>query len=235
VTARLYPSAPDAPTLVLAHGAGAGHDHPWMKRIAKGMADRGVRVATFDFPYRAEQRKMPDRAPVLEQAYETVWREVWSEAGGRLFAGGKSMGGRIASQVAARAGFEPRPAGLVFFGYPLHPPGKPQQRRDRHLPDIDVPMLFLHGTRDPFATPDEMRELVAGLPMATLAIVEGGDHSLVSPRRFVLKRNPAAPRAICPLWRGTGRSTRGRRRTSTSRRPIRETRVVAHPPPASSA
>jgi len=180
---REYPGTAVAPTLVLAHGAGAGHDHPWMTRVAQGLADRGVRVVTFNFPYVEEQRKVPDRGPVLEDAFAAVWRDVVSAAAGLLFAGGKSMGGRIASQLAARGAFDPAPAGLVFFGYPLHPPGKPGQRRDRHLASIDAPLLFLHGTRDPFGSPDEMRGLVAGLPRATLELIDGGDHSLVAPKR----------------------------------------------------
>jgi predicted alpha/beta-hydrolase family hydrolase len=171
------------PTLVLAHGAGAGHDHPWMTRVAQGLAGRGVRVVTFNFPYTAAGRRVPDRAPVLENAFAQAWREVAASNTGRLVAGGKSMGGRIASQVTAKGGFDPAPAALVFFGYPLHPPGKPGQRRDRHLPDIDVPTLFLHGTRDPFGTPEEMRKLVAKLPAATLELIEGGDHSLLAPKR----------------------------------------------------
>lgn len=179
---RDYPSTPGAPTLVLAHGAGAGHDHPWMRRVAERLAERGVRVVTFDFPYRAEGRKVPDPGPVLEQAYAEVWRNV-ATGGGRTFAGGKSMGGRIASQAAAGGLFAPPAAGLVFFGYPLHPPGKPDQRRDRHLPSIVVPMLFLHGTRDPFGSPDEMRALVDRLPAARLELVDAGDHSLVTPKR----------------------------------------------------
>ena len=93
------------------------------------------------------------------------------------------MGGRITSQAAARHLLAPAPAGLVFFGYPLHPPGKPGQRRDRHLPAIALPMLFLHGTRDPFGTPDEMRELTEGLPTSTLELVDGGDHSLAVPKK----------------------------------------------------
>jgi len=181
---RAYPaSRPDAPVLVFGHGAGAGHDHPWIRRVARDLAAAGVGVVTFDFPYRAEGRKLPDRGPVLEAAFEAVWASVAATATGRLLAGGKSMGGRIASLVAARDAFLPRPAGLVFFGYPLHPPGKPDQRRDRHLPDIRVPMLFLHGTRDPFGTPEEMTSLVSGLERASLHLVEGGDHSLIAPRR----------------------------------------------------
>ena len=180
---REYPSRTDAPVLVLAHGAGAGHDHPWMKRVAQGLADRGVRVVTFNFPYREEGRKVPDRGPVLEDAFARTWRDVAAGSIGRMFAGGKSMGGRIASQVAARRGFDPAPAGLVFFGYPLHPPGLPAVRRDKHLHDITAPMLFLHGTRDPFGSAEEMTALVESLPAARLEIIDGGDHSLVAPKR----------------------------------------------------
>jgi predicted alpha/beta-hydrolase family hydrolase len=180
---RRYPAGRTAPTLVLAHGAGAGHDHPWMRRVAEGLADRGVSVATFDFPYIAAGRRTPDRGPVLEQCLADVWREVVGGSRGRFVAGGKSMGGRVASQVAAADGFAPTPRGLVFFGYPLHPPGKPAQRRDRHLPAIGCPTLFLHGTRDPFGSPDELTALVEGLEHATLHIVDGGDHSLVARKR----------------------------------------------------
>lgn len=176
---RFSAADPAAPAFVLAHGAGAGHTHPWMVRVAEGLAARGVHVVTFDFPYKEHGRSVPDPAAVLERAFA----EVWAGAGARV-AGGKSMGGRIASQVAAKGELTPPPAGLVYFGYPLHPPGKPAQRRDRHLGDITAPMLFLHGTRDPFGSPDEMRELVAALgPRATLELIDGGDHSLVSPKR----------------------------------------------------
>ena len=111
-----------------------------MRRVAAGLAARGIHVVTFDFPYMAAGRKVPDKAPVLEAAFAEVWRDVVGRrsrraaAGVRLFAGGKSMGGRIASQAAARELFAPAPAGLVFFGYPLHPPAKPEQRRDRICP-----------------------------------------------------------------------------------------------------
>jgi predicted alpha/beta-hydrolase family hydrolase len=169
-------------TLVLAHGAGAGHNHPWMRHVAAGFEARGLRVVTFDFPYMAEGRKMPDKAPVLEAAFIKVWEDAARTATGPMFAAGKSMGGRMASMVAARQAFVPAPAGLVFFGYPLHPPGKPEQRRDKHLPDITVPMLFLHGTKDPFGTPDEMTSLVAGLLGASLDLVDKGDHSLITKR-----------------------------------------------------
>jgi uncharacterized protein len=178
--------ADSSPVLVLAHGAGAGQSHPWMKHVASELESRGIRVVTFDFPYMAEGRKVPDRGPVLEAAFAAEWAKVAATTKGPIYAGGKSMGGRIASQVTAAGGFTPAPAGLVFFGYPLHPPGNPEQRRDRHLPHITVPMLFLHGTRDPFGTKEEMRELIDELPTSTLNIVEGGDHSLVTGRGKML-------------------------------------------------
>jgi hypothetical protein len=181
---RDYPAATsEAPTLVLAHGAGAGHDHPWMTRVARGLADRGVRVVTFNFPYKETGRSLPDRGPILENAFAEVWRDAAASAQGRLFAGGKSMGGRIASQVAARGGFTPPAAGLVFFGYPLHPPGKPTERRDAHLPKVTAPMLFLSGTKDPFGSPDELRALIDTLPFATLELCEVGDHSIIAGKR----------------------------------------------------
>lgn len=173
-------------TLVLAHGAGAGSVHPWMTRVAAGLEARGIQVVTFDFPYIRAGKSVPDRAPVLEAAWRDVWKGVAERATGPIFAGGKSMGGRMASMVASKSGsdgFDPQPAGLVFFGYPLHPPAKPQQRRDAHLPLIRVPMLFLHGTRDGFGTPDEMESLVKTLPNATLRLCDQGDHSLVAPKK----------------------------------------------------
>ena len=155
-----------------------------MRQVARTLGDLRIDVVTFNFPYIDAGRSAPDRAPILEARFIDVWRRTAAGARGPMFAGGKSMGGRIASQVAARGGFDPAPAGLVFFGYPLHPPGRPEQRRDAHLPNIQVPMLFLHGTRDPFGSPEEMTALVAGLgARARLDIIDGGDHSLVAPKR----------------------------------------------------
>lgn len=183
---RTYRSAdPEAPLLVLAPGAGAGEAHPWMQRVGQGLARRGVAVVTFDFPYRQAGRRLPDRGPVLEGAYREAWRSVTADAGGSrpVFVGGKSMGGRIATQIVA-GGLMPPPVGVVCFGYPLHPPGRPAQRRDQHLPAVPVPLLLVHGTRDPFGTPDEMTELVGWLPQATLTLVDGADHSLTRPARL---------------------------------------------------
>ena len=170
-------------TIVLAHGAGAGQAHPWMQRVVRAFAGHGITALTFNFPYMDAGRSAPDRAPALAAHYAKVWSELTAGARGPLFAGGKSMGGRIASQVAAAGGFTPVPAGLVFFGYPLHPPGQPDKRRDAHLPRVGPPMLFLHGTRDPFGTPEEMQDLAANLKGATLHLIDGGDHSLVVKRK----------------------------------------------------
>ena len=170
-------------TIVLAHGAGAGQSHPWMQRVVGAFATHGLDAVTFNFPYMDAGRRAPDRPAVLEAHFARVWAETAARAKQPLIAAGKSMGGRIASQVAARGGFDPAPAGLIFFGYPLHPPNQPGKRRDADLAGLDVPMLFLHGTRDPFGTPDEMRALVETLPRATLHLIDGGDHSLVVKRK----------------------------------------------------
>jgi predicted alpha/beta-hydrolase family hydrolase len=152
-----------------------------MIRTASSLADRGISTATFDFDYIASGRKVPDRAPVLERA----WRDAVTAARlefGRLplYIGGKSMGGRIASHIASQ-GNAGALAGLIFLGYPLHPPGRPDQRRDAHLPTIAEPMLFVQGSRDAFGSADEIRQLLPSLQRPTLHVVEGGDHSFKVP------------------------------------------------------
>jgi predicted alpha/beta-hydrolase family hydrolase len=189
----VYPSDRAAAALVLAHGAGGGQLSSFMVKAAHELAARGVSVATFDFPYMAAGRGVPDKPAVLE----AHWRSVIDEARARadlggvpLFIGGKSMGGRIASQVAA-AGVD-GVAGLVFFGYPLHPPGRPDQRRDAHLPSIRQPMLFIQGTRDQFGTADEIRALLPRLHgAAELTAIADGDHSFKT-RQKVTGRKPDA-------------------------------------------
>jgi uncharacterized protein len=177
---RYDASSPKA-AVVLAHGAGAGQRSPFMTRFARGMVERGISAATFDFAYMEARKSVPDKAPVLEQR----WRDVIAEAQHHyktlpLFIGGKSMGGRIASQVAAQGvdGI----SGLVLLGYPLHPPGKPTQRRDAHLPQIMPPMLFVQGTRDAFGTAADIESLLPSLKHATLHAVDGGDHSFKVPK-----------------------------------------------------
>ena len=178
VELTVYPSDQPIAGFVLAHGAGAGQMSSFMVEAARGLSSRHISTATFDFPYITAKRKVPDRAPVLEHA----WREAIASARSHLrdvplFIGGKSMGGRIASNVAAQGGIG-TVTGLVFFGYPLHPPGRPEQMRDAHLPDIREPMLFIQGGKDAFGGGDEIRALLPRLQRATLHEIEGGDHSL---------------------------------------------------------
>lgn len=185
VTARLYAAdGGGAATLILAHGAGAGQRHPFMTAFAGALAALGIDVITFDFPYMEQKRRVPDQAPVLEACYRAVvdaTRRDGPAARDRLFIGGKSMGGRIATQIAAADPALPL-AGLVLLGYPLHPPGNPGRRRDAHLPGIHVPVLFVQGSRDTFGTPDELQPVLQAMtPAPTLHIVDGGDHSFKVP------------------------------------------------------
>jgi uncharacterized protein len=172
-------------TLMLAHGAGAGQGSAFLVRFATGLAARGIDAVTFNFSYTEHGRRVPDPNRKLEACYRAAIDAVRKHqklGRNQLAIGGKSMGGRIASQVAA-AGAE-GVAGLVFLGYPLHPPGKPEQLRTKHFPNIRVPMLFVQGSRDAFGTPDELRPILAKLEApAALHVVEGGDHSFKVPKR----------------------------------------------------
>lgn len=191
-TATIYRAAtPAERLLVLAHGAGAGQHHPFMTAMAAQLATRGFDVVTFDFNYMHERRKVPDRAPMLESCFGGIidWALGRDEfASRRLLIGGKSMGGRMATHLAAagfvaRSGAGPRPGGVVALGYPLHPPGKPQQPRTAHLHAIQAPLLIVQGSRDAFGTPDELRPVLATMPApVTLHVVEGGDHSFAVAR-----------------------------------------------------
>jgi predicted alpha/beta-hydrolase family hydrolase len=183
VTATAYPAAAPIATYVFAHGAGAGQKHVYMKQTAERLASRGVSVVTFDFPYTARGKKVPDSGDVLEACLHAAFDAVRARTDGPLFAGGKSMGGRMASQAAAK-GFI-APAGLVFLGYPMHPPGKAAQRRDAHLPKVKAPMLFVQGTRDVFGTPEEIAPVMPKLAKGSVLLpIEGADHS-----HAVLKRD----------------------------------------------
>jgi predicted alpha/beta-hydrolase family hydrolase len=169
--------------LLLAHGAGANQRHAFMVQVARGLAERGIETTTFNFPYTEGGRIAPDPAAELEQCFEDVLDFVRQRAGGEsFFLGGKSMGGRMASHLAA-AGV-PGIRGLVLLGYPLHPPGKPEQLRSAHLPKIEVPMLIVQGARDAFGGADEVRGVLAGIGVRTTIVpVEGGDHSFHVPKR----------------------------------------------------
>lgn len=194
-TALVYSAAGAAPAaLVLAHGAGAGQRSSFMVEFARALSALGLDVVTFNFLYTEQGRRIPDRPPVLEACYRAVVGTVRAEldsARRALFIGGKSMGGRIATQVAAADPALPI-AGLVLLGYPLHPPGKPTERRDKHLPAVGRPMLFVQGSRDAFGTPDELAPVTSALqPAATLHVVQQGDHSFKLSRK-----DPAAQSAV---------------------------------------
>ncbi len=146
---------------------------PLLVALDASLASSGIEVVRFNFPYREQGRRAPGSQTQSEDAYRQIADAHRSKR--PLFLGGKSYGGRIASHIVA-AGHEV--AGLVFLSYPLHPPGRPERLRDEHLGGITVPMLFLQGTKDPFATPSLLEAVIARLPSATLHRIEGGDHSL---------------------------------------------------------
>ena len=162
-------------TVVLAHGAGAPMDSPFMNHVASGLGERGLRVARFEFPYMAARRnggrKPPDREPRLRE----VWLEVVESLGGgeHVIIGGKSMGGRMASLVAD----EVAARGLLCFGFPFHAPGKSPGSRIAHLESLRTPALIIQGTRDAFGTPDDVAEYPLS-PSIRIAWIEDGDHSL---------------------------------------------------------
>lgn len=177
---------PPKPTAcyVLAHGAGAGMNHPFMTAIADGLASRGFAVLRFQFPYMEQGSKRPDR-PQLAQATIRAAAAKAAELlpGLPLFAGGKSFGGRMSSQAQAE---QPLPAvrGLIFLGFPLHPAGKPSEKRAAHLAGIEVPMLFIQGTRDRLAEMPLLERTVTILDgVAELVAVDQGDHSFHVPAR----------------------------------------------------
>lgn len=186
--------APSGPTrasaILLAHGSGVDMDHPWMATMAAALVARGFPVMRFRYPYmeRAQREaKMmpPDRAPALEDAHAAAFEEFTRRIGARRrLLAGKSMGARMATHLAAK-GCDAH--GLVLFGYPLHPPRKPENERSEHFATIVQPALFLHGTRDEFGTPQALQlALRRYAGRATLSIVEGADHSFELPARFNL-------------------------------------------------
>ena len=171
--------------LILGHGAGAGMRHPFMEDLAARLAARRIATFRYQFPYLEQGRRRPDYQPVLLKTVRSAARAALAVSNGLpLFAGGKSMGGRMTSLAASKdslSGIQ----GLVFFGFPLHPAQKPGIERSEHLRDVGVPLLFLNGTRDKLAQLDLLEPVCQGLgKSATLHLIEGADHGF-----HVLKRS----------------------------------------------
>jgi predicted alpha/beta-hydrolase family hydrolase len=184
-------------TLILAHGAGAPRTHPFMTSMAARIAKKGVDVVTFNFLYAEAGRKMPDRVELLEATWRAAIATVRARGGlpnERVFVGGKSMGGRIATHIAtANEGLVL--AGVVLLGYPLHPIGKPKMVRDEIL-RVGIPMLVVQGTRDELGTAGEMKRVLTSLPRARLHVVEDGDHSFMLPKRASAQSRLAQEREL---------------------------------------
>src|ERR1051325_5197029 len=194
VTALVYPADKKnraGTTVVLGHGAGGPQTSGFMRMFAKGLAARGLDVLRSNFLSLAQGRSVPDQKPKLEACGRAVIEAALKQKKlkkNRLGIGGKSMGGRIASQVMAGEeieGFADAVAGLVFLGYPMPPPGNPAKLRVEHLEHIHKPMLFVQGTRDTLGTPEEIQPYIKNLrPAAKIYAIEGGDHSFRVPKKF---------------------------------------------------
>ncbi len=169
---------------VLAHGAGAGMTHPFLASVANGLAERGIGTLRYQFPYMEQRSKRPDTPKVAHAAVRAAVLEAARLLPKLpLFAGGKSFGGRMTSQAQAASQLL-GVRGLIFLGFPLHPPGKPSDERAKHLFDVQIPMLFLQGTRDDFADLQLLEPLCKQLaPRATLKLFKDADHSFRVPAR----------------------------------------------------
>jgi|SRR5579862_5916372 len=179
-----------APAVILAHGAGNDMQSPFLSAVHEGLAARGFVTVKFNFPYKERGGRAPDRAPVLEACYRDVLDAVRANrdiAAPRIVIGGKSMGGRMATHLAAQGADV---GGLLLLGYPLHPAGKPQQLRVAHFDQIRVPALFFAGTRDSLCSLELLRPAIKRLHAPVeLHVVDGGDHSFNVPKS--MKRAPA--------------------------------------------
>ena len=194
---------------VMAHGAGAGMTHSFMAAVANELAERGIATLRFQFPYMERGSKRPDTPKVAHAAVRAAVAEAARRAPGLpLFAGGKSFGGRMTSQAQAASPL-PGVGGLIFFGFPLHPAGKPSDERAKHLADVRIPMLFLQGTRDELADLALLRPVVDALgERATLELFEDADHSFHVPARTGRKDAEVRAQALDALarWITPGRA-----------------------------
>jgi hypothetical protein len=163
-------------TFLYTPGAGSNVHDPFGKQLCRVLATRGVRAIRFQFPYQEAGRRSPDRPALLEETWRAAIDQLAAEV---TVVGGRSMGGRIASQVVAEGAAV---AGLALFAYPLHPPGKPERRRVEHLAVITVPTLFCSGTKDAFASPGELTEAAALIADSTVHHLESADHGFNAPK-----------------------------------------------------
>jgi predicted alpha/beta-hydrolase family hydrolase len=174
--------------MLLAHGAGAGQDHPLVTRLRDGIAADGYPVLTFNYPYMEAGRRQPDRPAVLLAAHKAAASWFKSEVTGHVILAGRSMGGRIASLLVADG---ERAEALICYSYPLHPPGRFDRLRVEHFSRIHVPMLFFVGGRDAFARPDLVDLHLRPLPGATVEVIEAADHALGVLKRSGMTRDEA--------------------------------------------
>ncbi len=163
--------------LALAHGAGAGMNHPFMVALANSLAETGIATLRFNFPFAENKKGRPDMPAVAQQTIEAAIAKAQQLSPDLpVFVAGKSFGGRMSSQYVSTHP-ESSVKGIIFYGFPLHPPGKPSTDRGEHLKNVKVPMLFLQGTRDALAQLDLIESVCSSLPKATLIKIEGADHS----------------------------------------------------------
>jgi predicted alpha/beta-hydrolase family hydrolase len=173
--------------IVLAHGAGAGMNHPFMTTLAKSLAEEGIATLRFNFPFAENKKGRPDPPPVAQKTIEAAIgtaREAYPKL--PLFVAGKSFGGRMTSQYLA-AHHDETVRGIIFYGFPLHPPGKPSTERAEHLKDVKIPMLFLQGTKDDLATLNLIEATCSSLRLAKLIKIEGANHAFKAGKQDVMK------------------------------------------------
>jgi predicted alpha/beta-hydrolase family hydrolase len=200
---------PAVATFIYAPGAGSNVHDPFGTFLCRELAARGMRAVRFQFPYQEAGRRSPDRAAALEETWRCAVEQL---AGPVTVAGGRSMGGRIASQVVAGGAVV---AGLALFAYPLHPPGKPERARSEHLPAIGVPVLFCSGTNDAFASPEELRAAAALVPQGSVHLLEGADHGFSAAKSSGRTREEVWTEALAAL--GGWLAAEGIARLSASR------------------
>lgn len=177
VTVQTDASPAGAYLMVLAHGAGAGMDHPFLQRLTVALSEYGIGTVRFNFPYMEHGKKRPDIPAVAHQTIEKVLAYAHESSPGKtMILAGKSFGGRMGSQFISETGV-PYVKAIIFYGFPLHPANKPGVERAAHLQSVQIPMLFLQGTRDALADQGLIRGVCSSIPNATLVEIEGADHS----------------------------------------------------------